>query len=55
MFGCCNSSAKTYVFCAEVACVMRPAAALGAVADLASATNGASALMAREASMLSLC
>lgn len=43
MFGCCSSSAKTYVLAALVACVMRSDAARGAVADLARAMYGASA------------
>jgi len=43
MFGCCNSSAKTYVLAALVACVIRSEAARGDVADLARAMYGASA------------
>lgn len=38
MLGVCSSSAKTYVFGAEVACVIRSMAARGEVADLASRT-----------------
>lgn len=38
MLGVCSSSAKTYVFGAEVAWVIRSMAARGEVADLAEST-----------------
>lgn len=53
MFGVCNSSAKTYVFGAEVAWVMRSAAARGDTADLLSARKGSSAFSALVCSIMS--
>lgn len=54
MFGCWRSSANTYVFWTDVACVIRSAAARGELADLARATKGARAFRARVCSMLSM-
>lgn len=51
MLGVCNSSAKTYVFGAEVACAIRSAAARGEVADLLRARKGSNAFRARVCSM----
>jgi len=52
MLGVCKSSAKTYVFGAEVAWVTRSAAARGEFADLESARKGSKALRARVVSMI---
>ena len=52
MLGVWSSSAKTYVFGAEVAWVMRSAAARGEFADLESARKGSRALRARVCSMM---
>lgn len=52
IFGVCSNSAKTYVFGAEVACVMRSAAARGEFALLERARKGSRALRARVCSIL---
>jgi hypothetical protein len=52
MLGVCKSSAKTYVFGAEVAWVTRSAAARGEFAVLESARKGSKALRARVVSMI---
>ena len=52
ILGVCKSSAKTYVFGAEVAWVTRSAAARGEFADLESARKGSKALRARVDSMM---
>lgn len=54
MLGVCSSSAKTYVFGALVACVIKSEAARGDVADLLRARKGSSALSAFVCSMLVL-
>lgn len=46
MLGVSSSSAKTKVFGAEVACVIRSTAARGEVADLESRVNGSRAFKA---------
>lgn len=54
MLGACNSSAKTYVFGDEVACVMRSAAPRAEFADFANKTKGSRALVALNCSMITL-
>lgn len=52
MFGVRNSSAKTYVLGALVACEIKSEAARGEVADLLRARKGSSALSALVCSMI---